>query len=364
VLRDQNSWTKVKQNAGRFGVAQLIAYAARPHFSGAEKAWCDRVLTDSWARHQRMLQHLDHVSSLLADNGIPTISLKGPLLAQRYYSPPFLRKSSLDLDLAVTGHDLERACNVLLRAGYRQTMPMAEALARSHHVQLSHRMKPIVELHFRLSHNSLGIPVDQFFERSISADLSGGRQTLVLGPADQLLHLLLHLATSRFGTLFHLYELRKVFMAEPPGVRDEAIRMAVDHRFCGVLRMTEIAFRVRWGEAFLPPDAAVPKTWLHWLLDEKLFEAFEQWSAPGRPLTLAARLSGRWLDFQLTDAPADAFRSARLWTHTARYQFARGAWGNIKNLAYVPDNEVNNSNPVSPAVEEPVRNGFAPGRRS
>jgi hypothetical protein len=242
----------------------------------------------------------------------------------------------MDLDLAIIEDDLENACKVLIGIGYKQDMPVVEALARSHHVKLSHPSRPTVELHFRLSHMSLGIPVDQFFDRAVSWRLPNGREALVLGPADQLLHLVLHLATSRFGTLFHLCEIRRVSNAEPLAVRAEAVGRAVDHRFCGVLRMTDVAFRIRWGEPLLPADAGVPATWLNWRLNEKLYEAFDFWSTPGRRLTLGVRLQGRWLDFQLTDGPSDAMRSIKLLAQTARFQLARRAWGTIKSLSYVP----------------------------
>jgi hypothetical protein len=337
ALQDDACWKAVRDNAGRYGVAALVAYAARSHVSAAERNWCDRVLTDSWTRHERMLRQLEFVLGLLADEGIPAISLKGPLLAQRYYTPAFLRKPPMDLDVAVTGLDLERASNALVKAGYKQDAPISEAKAWSHHVTLSHPSRPRVELHFRLSHQALGIPVDQFFERTLSCRLPNGREAQVLGPADQILHLALHLAHSRFGTLFNLYELRRVCRAEPASVRTEAIRKAVDNHSCGVLRMVDIAFRVRWGERFLPPDAAVPKTWLNSRLNEKLYAEFERSSEPGLGLTLAARLRGRWLEFQITDAPADALRSLKLLAQTARFQIAKGAWGKVKDLTYGPD---------------------------
>ena len=83
-LKDEVSWNRIKEHSGRYGVAALIAYAARPHVSAAERIWCDRVLAESWVRHERMLRHLEYVLGLLADEKIPVISLKGPLLAQRY----------------------------------------------------------------------------------------------------------------------------------------------------------------------------------------------------------------------------------------------------------------------------------------
>ncbi|HEX4276702.1 MAG TPA: nucleotidyltransferase family protein [Bryobacteraceae bacterium] len=336
VLQDDASWKIIQENAGRYGVAALIAYAVRPHVSHIERVWCDTVLIDNWRRYERMLGHLDYVLGLLASAGIPTIALKGPLLARRYFDPPFLRKPSVDLDLAVTGQHLARACEVLVNAGYIQDRPIPEAQAWSHHIGLSNPARARLELHFKLSHQAVGIPVDEFFERSVRCTLPSGRETQILGPADQLLHLLLHFAHSRFGTLFHLYEIRRVFRAEPPKVRHEAIQRAIDHHFCGVLRMVDVAFGVRWGERFLPEDLAVPSTWLNWRLNEKLYRSFELYSEPGLALTLRTRLRARSLEFQITDGLSEAFSYSMLLLRTARFQFAAGGWGTAKNLTYGP----------------------------
>jgi Uncharacterised nucleotidyltransferase len=337
ALGHEASWNRIKENAGRYGVAALIAYAARSHVSTAERAWCDRVLTDSWMRHERSLGQLEYLVSIFEGEGIPTIALKGPMLARRYYSPPFLRKPALDLDLAVTAQDLPRACDALIKAGYNPEASISESKARSHHVTLSHPTRTRVELHFRLSHQALGIPVDEFFERTVSCRLPNGQEVRVLGAADQILHLILHLAHSRFGTLFNLYELRRVCGAEPPAARVDAIRMAVDHRYCAVLRMLDLAFRTRCGQPFLTPEVAVRGTWLNWRLNEKLYAQFEHASEPGLGMTLGTRMRGRWLDFQLTDGPSDAARWLKLFAQTARFQIARGAWGKVKDLSYGPN---------------------------
>jgi hypothetical protein len=337
ALQEETSWNRIKENAGRYGVAALVAYTARSHVSAAERAWCDRVLTDSWMRHERSLGQLEYLAGVLADEGIPTIALKGPTLAKRYYTPAFLRKPAMDLDVAVTAADLPRACDALVKAGYNPEASISESKARSHHVTLSHPTRTRVELHFRLSHQALGIPVDGFFERTVSCRLSNGQEVRVLGPADQILHLMLHLAHSRFGTLFNLCELRRVCGAEPSAARVEAIRMAVDHHYCGALRMTDLAFRRRWGQPFLTPEVPVRGTWLNWRLNETLYTEFERASEPGLGMTLATRIRGRWLDFQLTDGPSDAARWLKLFAQTARFQIARGAWAKAKDLTYGPD---------------------------
>jgi hypothetical protein len=194
-----------------------------------------------------------------------------------------------------------------------------------------------LELHFRLTHRALGIPVEEFFERAVPRKLPNGESTLVLAPADQLLHLVLHLAQSRFGTLFHLYEIRKVWNAEPPAMRAEAIQRAAAHHYSGAFRMMEVAFRCRWGEPFLPPRTQLPKTWLEGRLTPALYKKFEEWSVPGRGLSVSERVRARWLDFQLTDTPADALRLALFFLRTARFNFtSKRAWGTVKHLRFAP----------------------------
>lgn len=336
ALQNPQTWSVIKQQAGPYGVAPLIAYTVRPHVSGEDRAWCDRVLTESWARYERMLRQLDYVLTLLSAESIPAVSLKGPLLARRLFEPPFLRKPSMDLDFAVRRGDLEAACTVLCRAGYSLDLPLSEALAISHHVTFSHPSRAHLELHFRLSHQTLGIPVDEFFDRTESVRLPSGLEARVLGHADQLLHLVLHLAHSRFGTLFHLYEIRRAFHTAPPAVQVEAIQRVVARHFCGALRMADVAVRACLADSLLPPHVSIPKTWLNWRLDEKLYRRFERWSVPDRELTLPARVWGRWLEFQITDSPSDAIRFVKLFARTARSQIAQGTWDKVRNLTYTP----------------------------
>jgi len=242
----------------------------------------------------------------------------------------------MDLDLAVAARDLARACELLTDLGYEPEVSMPEALVRSHHVVLTHPSGPNVELHFRLSHQTLGIKVEEFFERAIPCHLPDGREVLVLSPADQILHLVLHLAHSRFGTLFHFYEIKRVCFAETVDARSEAISRAVKHGFCGALRMTELAFRTLLGIPFLPSDISIPQTWLNWRLTETLFREMEAWSEPGRSLTLAARLEGRWLDFQMTDTPLHGARMLANIAQTTRYRLKQRAWGTTRKIGYTP----------------------------
>jgi Uncharacterised nucleotidyltransferase len=330
VVTDASAWTIVKTNAARHGVAPLAAFIARAHVDPVERAWCDHTLALSWKRHEQSLQHLDHVLSILDEAAIPALVLKGPALACRYYRPAFLRKPSGDLDLAIRSEDLYRASAALGKAGYVPEAGIRESRAIGHHVELEHPSRPTLELHFRLTHKALGIPVAEFLDRAVVYALPGGRKARVLSPADEILHLVLHRASGRFATLFHLYEVRKIWAAASLETRREAVRLAALHHFTGVFHMTDIALRARWGEAMLTPDIPIDETWLQWRLTEKLYDEFERCSDPGRELPLTVRLKRKWLDFQMTDHPADALRFTAGLGKVAWFQLMRKGWHTVK----------------------------------
>jgi hypothetical protein len=201
---------------------------------------------------------------------------------------------------------------------------------------LTHPARPAVELHFRLTHRALGIPVDSFFERALPFQLPGGRETLVPEPADELLHLALHLAHARFDNLFHAYETRRIWRAASASVRDEAVSRAVSHGFSGILALVDIAFRTRWGDPLLPPDSPILKTWLHWRIGKDLYEDFERSAQPGTTHTLVSRLRSSWLEFQVTDSPARALQFARFMAAMACFQLRRGGWHPVRKKEPIP----------------------------
>jgi hypothetical protein len=329
LVTDPVLWEAAKGHAARHGVAQLVAYHVRAHLPPSERQWCDRVLTQSWKNYALSLSHLEQILGFLAAGGVPVLNLKGPLLASRHYQPPFLRKPSGDIDLAVRNSDLEKACAVFTELGYMRDSSLEAARARNHHLGMTHPSLPPVELHFRLSHGAYGVPVDEFFDRAVGCVLPGGRETLIMSPADELFHLVLHRAFGRFATLFHVYEIRRLWAAATPQIREETMRRAVDHHFAGAFALTSVALEARWGEK-LPGEADLPGTWLGWRIGPRLYEAFEELSDPGRELPLWVRVRRRWIDFQLTDRPADAGRFLRIMLRVAWAQLRSQGWKTVK----------------------------------
>jgi hypothetical protein len=331
VFLKQEWWRVVRKTAVRHGLAPLIASIARAHLRGEEREWCDRVLIRSCVRYYNGLEALDQITSVFEKALIDVLVLKGCLLALRYYDPPSLRKPSNDIDLAVRGEDLERACAVLRSIGYGMDLPLEEAKLRSHHVGLSHPILPPIELHFRLSHGAFGIAVEEFFERSVMTMTPGGSKARVLCPADEFFHLVLHRAYGRYATLFHLYEIRRISRLVPPSVVDEALGRAAQYHFLGAFALTEIAFQLRWKESLLG-SRPQRKTWLGSWIDRDLYREFELLSNPGRDLTLGVRLRRRWLDLKLTDRPTDAFRFLLIMCRIAWFQLRNSGWRTVRPI--------------------------------
>ncbi len=130
------------------------------------------------------------LATSLADEGIRSIALKGPHLAERLYGDAGMRSSN-DIDLLVGPDDFHRAVAVLERDGYRSEdkapwnhgLPLFEASLRA-----DDAWRPPVDLHWRL----------HWYEERFSRDFVGrsrpGRDDALPEPQpmDELVALLLY----------------------------------------------------------------------------------------------------------------------------------------------------------------------------
>lgn len=310
-------------------MAPLVAYAIRTHLPEPERAWCDRVLAQSCSSYHRSLRDLEFVAATLGRRGIRPLALKGPLLASRYYDPPFLRMPSGDLDFGVRECELEAACSALEEEGYSLASPIEAARACSHHVVMLHTARVSLELHFRLTHGPRGLPLDRFFDQSAPSRLRNGAEVLTLGGAHEILHLALHAACGRFRPFFHLYELRRICKVSRPEVLSQAAAIAAETHFAGAFALIDAAFQSCWGEALLPAGVSMPQTWLGWRINEKLYQRCSRWSEREGAHTLRSRLMGRWLDLQTTDTAVDAVRQVAMLTGFAWHQLGKRGWRDV-----------------------------------
>ena len=286
----------------------MVAFLARRHATAEQRVWCDEVLTSSWRLHDRALGEVAELVTLLDRAGVPCLALKGPVLARRHYSPPFLRKPSGDLDLAVRTADLHAAGRALREAGYTLRSSVTEALRTEHHLVFGHERRYRVELHFRLNHGVLGVPVEEFFPAARPYQIPNGPSVLTLDPPDELFGLILHMVNDRFARLFHSYEVLRLWDAASATTRRSVVERITRHRFVGVFRLCDISMQVVWGRRLVDPEAPLPPTWLQSRLTEGLYREMAGAAGLGQEQPLAKRLRGRFLDLQVTDTPADAAR--------------------------------------------------------
>ncbi len=168
-----------------------------------------------WDSHLR--DTLEPVLAALDAEGLRTIALKGPVLAERLHADPTVRRSS-DLDLLVLPADLEGAVQSLEGFDYRTDTGVSARYHKRyhHHCVLSHPRRPPVELHFRL-YVGFGVNVEAqgFVERARLYQTRRGSRCYVLSPEDEFLYLCLHAAGHDFARLAWLYDLKRLLETTP-----------------------------------------------------------------------------------------------------------------------------------------------------
>jgi hypothetical protein len=147
-------------------------------------------------RHSAFLQLVSlRITAMLAEAGIRSTALKGPLLGEAIYGDPGRRLSS-DIDLLVAPEDLQKAVEVVRELGYGPPTDYVQecGLPLLHFVLVHERGElPAVELHWRV----------HWYERSFACERLLPTTVDRLGdwrpaPADELAALLLFYARDGF----------------------------------------------------------------------------------------------------------------------------------------------------------------------
>jgi CDP-glycerol glycerophosphotransferase (TagB/SpsB family) len=159
------------------------------------------------------------VASALEVAGIPTVPLKGPVLAADVYEHAGLRESQ-DIDLLVTRERLDAAVAELERQGWK-LVPDEEnrALPRLHHVLEHPRPEmPTLELHWRVHWYETGFS-SSLVARSNSLPNRGRRAT----PPDELAALLLFYCRDGFVGLRYAADIAAWWDSQKEGLELNAL---------------------------------------------------------------------------------------------------------------------------------------------
>ena len=190
-------WQRVadieKTDEGSIGILPLLYENLRRH--GAATPLLPRlrgVYRHTWYRNQLHDHRVKGVLRSMEGAGIRTLLLKGMALSHVHYGNLGTRPMR-DGDLLVPFPDAPSACDVLRRTGWT---PLFEPLERERVCRAS---APFVDssgqeldLHWHVLHEDLRADADADFWAGAVPFRLGDVDTLVLDPADQLLHVLVH----------------------------------------------------------------------------------------------------------------------------------------------------------------------------
>ncbi|CAM3554506.1 nucleotidyltransferase family protein [Marinicrinis lubricantis] len=144
----------------------------------------------------RLTREMEKLCLALREQNIPSLMLKGPVLAHLLYGDVSLRTSK-DMDILVPIEDVEKAEKVLVELGYILTEDVKRILKdwkwRSHHLLYVHpQTKVQIELHWRLNPDTLKEPLfSELWERRQSSLLTSSK-VYCLGRDDLFLYLMSH----------------------------------------------------------------------------------------------------------------------------------------------------------------------------
>jgi hypothetical protein len=149
----------------------------------------------SWSRNQVLFHEASAAVTALRGAGLETMILKGAALAVRYYEDPGLRPMD-DVDLLVRPEGFLPATRQLEELGWipraRLTGLAAEARFRTRAVHFMSRGGGRLDLHAHVLPQAPAAGADRACWKAAIAARLEGAETLVLDPADQLLHVLVH----------------------------------------------------------------------------------------------------------------------------------------------------------------------------
>ncbi|MCU1335644.1 MAG: hypothetical protein JWO19_1225 [Bryobacterales bacterium] len=203
TLERRLDWTFILNEGDRHCVLPLL------HANLASSGYLQRVPSDArralQAAVRRIAGHnlaltgeLIRILNVLAEEGIPAIPFKGPMVALAAYGD-YSQRCFADLDILVDQVTLVRAREVIARSGYRPALALTPHEERAFlknecAVQLRDKSRGfVVELHWRFSERnaSVDLPLEDFRRRCGTILLAGVKvQSLAL--EDLLLYLCVH----------------------------------------------------------------------------------------------------------------------------------------------------------------------------
>lgn len=169
------------------------------------------------------------ISRSLATAGIRSMVIKGPVLSQLAFGDPTLRESG-DIDVVIDPARVTEGDRILAKAGYRRLVPDTELTPRLYEAYRRRRCQftyyletrnLFLELHWRLTTNSLLMPLDARTSWSRSEPVRVGGASLATLPDEELfLYLCVHGSVHMWFRLKWLADIAALLQRLRPEVID------------------------------------------------------------------------------------------------------------------------------------------------
>jgi hypothetical protein len=244
-------WKQVVRVAEVHRLSGLLAHHASPFLPPTERQWRDRVLMMHHRGHNQRLAALRRLTDAFDEAGISCVSLKGPLLAERFYPQPFLRTSS-DLDLLIPEHAAGRAARLMGQLGFTLQGNYPWQLQRrvTQHLNFaSTEGSTRVEVHYYLSAGGSSIAASGFLESSVLWRSASGFESRVMSPADEAFYSCVHGARHAFHRLRWLYDAILIARSLTPEDRERVRELTLLHDQTGHMVAANMAALEFFGAA-------------------------------------------------------------------------------------------------------------------
>jgi hypothetical protein len=301
-------WKEIVRVAEVHRLSGLLAHGVSQFLPPTERPWRDRVLMMHHRRHSHRLAALRRLTDAFQEAGITCVSLKGPLLAERFYPHPFLRPSS-DLDLLIPEHTAGAAARLMGKLGFvlEGNYPWQLQRRVTQHLNFaSTDRSPRVEIHYYLSGGGSSIAAAGFLERSVLWRSPSGFESRVMAPADESFYSCVHGARHAFHRLRWLYDALLIARSLSPEDRAGVRELTLHHGQTGHMVAANMAALEFLGESLELDCSGFPVPWLWTRLSRRHMRKMVE-RVEGNTSTPAEKL-GYKLDLcRMAGSPLQAF---------------------------------------------------------
>jgi hypothetical protein len=218
-------WNALRVHAARNALTPLLArhiQSVAPDAPAMQKI--RQLCDDNRANALRCLKFvaaLLNILDRLRQRGIPALPYKGPVLAVQAYGDVALRQFD-DLDIVLRQRDMPAAHELMLSLGYSARFDaafspgIADAPIPGEYKYYDESGDTIAELHTELTlrHFPVEPNLDEFFERSITLDLSG-RPVRTFSPEDALVAICIHGSKDLWSRISWVADVSELIRSHP-----------------------------------------------------------------------------------------------------------------------------------------------------